>query len=570
MVMGSPLPRSGGAFKFLSSSFAQNVREAEMRPCDFVSPSKEGEVSMEFSPFSLKANMKRTDCMKIERSQSTPTVEYQEKTSSISLIHDSNLGTQKTISLEETSPSKDLNLDLFTSNKESFARTQSVEVFESSEPKVEQASEASAIDQLLGGTSEKTRSQLFTNVSSRNKLFSCPESDDNFNLQPGDIFATSPGKPCSPDTPVLNLFNGDLEGIDLKKSGERSKGTSNSDQRLRRCHSLEIRKNLFDLSNTPPNAFNRSSSRRSLFKRPLDIQVKEKNLTKRLRDGSLIKYEDQKDFEETDDDVKSLLATPKQTNSSENDRAFYCNDDGTPTRNDDTTVGKDDDKTPVSRSNGRVSPVQDQVVGLPLKNRRISEKDQERIKTAVDTLQSGELIADGSRIYCLPLVSGKHQDLKNIHHQTMADLINGKYDGAYDKLTVIDCRYPYEYKGGHIRGAINIYTEKEITEFLHLEIENPSEQQDVHIIVFHCEFSSQRGPSLSRHLRKHDRQINSMDYPRLVFPEIYCLFGGYKEFYLNHPELCDPSAYVTMNDENMCKAYLHFKARAKTWSYDRR
>ena len=117
-----------------------------------------------------------------------------------------------------------------------------------------------------------------------------------------------------------------------------------------------------------------------------------------MRDGSLIKYEDQKDFEETDDDVKSLLATPKQTNSSENDRAFYCNDDGTPTRNDDTTVGKDDDKTPVSRSNGRVSPVQDQVVGLPLKNRRISEKDQERIKTAVDTLQSGELIADGSRV----------------------------------------------------------------------------------------------------------------------------------------------------------------------------
>ena len=39
-------------------------------------------------------------------------------------------------------------------------------------------------------------------------------------------------------------------------------------------------------------------------------------------------------------------------------------------------------------------------------------------------------------------------------------------------------------------------------------------------------------------------------------------------FYLQ--ELCDPSAYVTMNDENMCKAYLHFKARAKTWSYDRR
>lgn len=555
MMMGSPLPRSNGTFSFLTSPFTQGVRESEFNPSDFVSPSKEGEVSMEFSPFNMKNTMQRTECVTITRSQSTPTVDFHEKPRVIPLNQDETLS-QKEHSQNEYSPLK----ENISSNKDLFTRSQSDETFVPEQVKTEQIS---SLDKLLGDASEKTRSQLFGNISSRSKLFSCPDSD-NCTLQPGDIFASSPGSPCSPDTPVLNLFSGDLDEVDVEKLTERSSvGNRNSDQRLRRCHSLEIRKNLFDLSNTPPNAFNRSTSRRSLFKRPLDIQVKEKNLSKRLRDGTLVKY-DEKD----PDDIKSLLTPPDSSN--EKDDILNC-DDRTPTRKDGNFENFDEDKTPLSRSNGRVSPVIDKnATALSLKSRRISEKDQERIKTAVDSLQSGELVADGSRVYCLPLVSGKHQDLKNIHHKTMADLIKGKYKGAFDKLTVVDCRYPYEYKGGHIRGAINIYTEKEMSDFLQLEIEKPVERRGVHIIVFHCEFSSQRGPTLLRHLRSSDRQINMMDYPRLVFPEIYCLFGGYKEFYLNHPELCDPSAYTTMNDENQCKAYLHFKQRAKTWSADNR
>lgn len=53
------------------------------------------------------------------------------------------------------------------------------------------------------------------------------------------------------------------------------------------------------------------------------------------------------------------------------------------------------------------------------------------------------------------------------------------------------------------------------------------------IIIFHCEFSSERGPSLLRFLRNQDRALNQDVYPYLHYPELYLLEGGYKSFYEN-------------------------------------
>ena len=41
--------------------------------------------------------------------------------------------------------------------------------------------------------------------------------------------------------------------------------------------------------------------------------------------------------------------------------------------------------------------------------------------------------------------------------------------------------------------------------------------------------------SRSRFMRKIDRERNGMDFPKLFFPEIYLLHGGYKNFYASHP-----------------------------------
>ena len=48
-----------------------------------------------------------------------------------------------------------------------------------------------------------------------------------------------------------------------------------------------------------------------------------------------------------------------------------------------------------------------------------------------------------------------------------------------------------------VKGAVNLYTEDDIDLFLKKEVlEGTGKEQRTHILVFHCEFSSQRGPGL--------------------------------------------------------------------------
>ena len=106
------------------------------------------------------------------------------------------------------------------------------------------------------------------------------------------------------------------------------------------------------------------------------------------------------------------------------------------------------------------------------------------------------------------------------------------------EFKIIDCRYPYEYEGGHIQGAVNLYTQDQINSFLQDKF-NDSTARD-NILIFHCEFSSERGPKRARFLRSCDRQLNAESYPCLSFPEIYIMDGGYKAFYEQHSHLCTP------------------------------
>lgn len=56
------------------------------------------------------------------------------------------------------------------------------------------------------------------------------------------------------------------------------------------------------------------------------------------------------------------------------------------------------------------------------------------------------------------------------------------------------------------------------------------------LLVFHCEFSSERGPRMCRFVRERDRDLN--EYPNLHYPELYILKGGYKDFFPLH-KVCD-------------------------------
>ncbi|EDW81420.1 uncharacterized protein Dwil_GK11032 [Drosophila willistoni] len=184
-----------------------------------------------------------------------------------------------------------------------------------------------------------------------------------------------------------------------------------------------------------------------------------------------------------------------------------------------------------------------------------------------------ELIGDFSKTYCLPLMEGRHRDLKSISSNTVARLLSGEFNDQVASYRIIDCRYPYEFEGGHIEGAKNLYTHEQILEeFLSTQQTELQQQQNNesgskrNIIIFHCEFSSERGPKMSRFLRNLDRERNTNAYPALHYPEIYLLHNGYKEFYETHSEMCEPQTYRPMLEPAYNEAYRHFRAKSKSWN----
>lgn len=156
----------------------------------------------------------------------------------------------------------------------------------------------------------------------------------------------------------------------------------------------------------------------------------------------------------------------------------------------------------------------------------------------------------------------------------MDDLLDGKYNSQIVDYHIIDCRFDYEYVGGHIPGAVNINTTATVEELLlgpSLTKPQPSVSGDAirkTVLVFHCEFSAKRAPTLcvifvlihttcymidvffnsAKHLRARDRAMNNHLYPKIHFPEVYILEGGYCQYYKTSPHRCDPQGYVTMDD----------------------
>ncbi|XP_041369803.1 M-phase inducer phosphatase-like [Gigantopelta aegis] len=188
----------------------------------------------------------------------------------------------------------------------------------------------------------------------------------------------------------------------------------------------------------------------------------------------------------------------------------------------------------------------------------------DNVKLAVEKLEhEEELIGDGSRKHTLPTTSGKKVDLKYISPTTMFDLLARKYDDVISGFQIIDCRYPYEFNGGHIEGAKNIYTETEMDSLLK---SSQRKSTDRHILIAHCEFSSERGPKMLRYLRSVDRKQNCDVYPSLCYPEIYVLNGGYKAFYEEHVEKCQPMKYIPMLHKSHSDDLRHFRSRSKSWT----
>ncbi|WAR56726.1 hypothetical protein PtB15_7B576 [Puccinia triticina] len=164
----------------------------------------------------------------------------------------------------------------------------------------------------------------------------------------------------------------------------------------------------------------------------------------------------------------------------------------------------------------------------------------------------------------LPCHKVSNDGLMRISPQTMNRLLEGEYDDSITHKVIVDCRFGYEYEGGHIRSAINIQDKKAVDKMLlqgglfargERDVPLPSESGKVDsagqrkkvVVVFHCEYSAMRAPTVAKYLREQDRHKNMPHYPALHYPEVYILEGGYAQYFVHSPQHCD-GEYVKMDD----------------------
>ncbi|KAH8991046.1 hypothetical protein EDB86DRAFT_3080034 [Lactarius hatsudake] len=154
----------------------------------------------------------------------------------------------------------------------------------------------------------------------------------------------------------------------------------------------------------------------------------------------------------------------------------------------------------------------------------------------------------------LPCHRVREDGLMRINCKTLNDVLDGVFKSRIVSYQVIDCRFDYEYNGGHVPGAMNINTTTQLEEyFLGATANKPvpsvsGEGGPKHILIFHCEFSAKRAPTFAKHLRSKDRSVNNHSYPRVHFPEVYILEGGYCQYFKESGARCEPSGYVRMDD----------------------
>ncbi|KYN43280.1 M-phase inducer phosphatase [Trachymyrmex septentrionalis] len=232
------------------------------------------------------------------------------------------------------------------------------------------------------------------------------------------------------------------------------------------------------------------------------------------------------------------------------------------------------DTTPVSAKRSSTS-THSRSLQRSLSERTGLTETHTNIKWAIHrSITDSDLIGDFSKPCILPLTSGIHGDLKTITSDTLAALLRGEFSDRVDSYTIIDCRYPYEYEAGHIAGAMNIYNMDLIQQVMldHLVNTVPKIQLDTdkrNVIIFHCEFSWERGPNLSRFLRKLDRACNKEYYPALYYPEMYLLLGGYEKFYSEQKEFCSPQDYKPMKHPNHEEECRFFRRKCKSWQAEK-
>lgn len=128
---------------------------------------------------------------------------------------------------------------------------------------------------------------------------------------------------------------------------------------------------------------------------------------------------------------------------------------------------------------------------------------------------------------------------------------------------VMDVRFPHEFRGGHIRGSVNVWDPVELHRALLRRLASETEPRSVHrarldrsprkhvdaakysrvsrdafVLVCDGDFCDDRAARAFRHIRGLDRNDHISDYPALTMPHVYVLHGGFEAFVANFPQKC--------------------------------
>jgi len=82
-------------------------------------------------------------------------------------------------------------------------------------------------------------------------------------------------------------------------------------------------------------------------------------------------------------------------------------------------------------------------------------------------------------------------NIPRLSHETFLDVLNGQYDEAGERPMIIDCRFEYEFSGGHIDSAVNYNDKERLANRLFQDI-----PPGCKTLIFHCEFSKFRAPTM--------------------------------------------------------------------------
>eukprot|EP00484_Ammonia_sp_Unknown_P020717 CAMPEP_0197025362 /NCGR_PEP_ID=MMETSP1384-20130603/5729_1 /TAXON_ID=29189 /ORGANISM="Ammonia sp." /LENGTH=594 /DNA_ID=CAMNT_0042453889 /DNA_START=81 /DNA_END=1865 /DNA_ORIENTATION=+ len=181
----------------------------------------------------------------------------------------------------------------------------------------------------------------------------------------------------------------------------------------------------------------------------------------------------------------------------------------------------------------------------------------------------------------LPLECKEDNGCSYISSETLMQILTGCFakPHLFDYFVIIDCRYDYEYLGGHIRGAINV-SDQVLMEMLFKANMNLREVRSQRIAwIFHCEYSKHRGPQTCKYFRKLDREMNEHRYPHISYPHVYVLQGGYKKFWNRYKDsywtlkhrIFEPFGYVSMwNEVFDDRRFIFSQFRTNVWKKDKK